>query len=224
MNFEFKRRSKICSKTDRELGPGEKYFSILFEQDGEVVRNEIAEVAWEGAPENCISWWQSRIPERDPNKFFWAPNDVGIDSFESFLNDEAKQVERFVLALLLIQKRIFKLVDTEKGEDGGETIYLSCNRRGSNYEVAVCHPESEEIDSIQDDLVELLFSDEPFEELGAGIDPDSGSELEMLETSSAVAGKEDEATEDEATEDEEYEDEEDEATEDEEYEDTEDEE
>ena len=178
MEFEFKRRSKICSKTDRELGPGEKYFSILFEQEGEVVRSEIAAGEWDGPPEHCISWWQARIPERDPNKFFWAPNDVILDYFESFLNDEEKQVEQFVLALLLIQKRIFKLTDSEKDEDGVEKIYVSCSRRNSQYEVTVCHPENEEAESIQDDLVELLFSDEPFEELDEETEPDPGMELE----------------------------------------------
>lgn len=164
MDFDFKRRSKTCSKTDRELGPGEKYYSILSEQDGEIVRSEVAAEAWEGPPDHCVSWWQARIPERDPNKFFWAPDDVIIDYFEAFLENEEKQVERFVLALLLIQKRIFRLTDSESDEEGVEIMYISCARRNSDYEIVVCDPAEDEVEQIQNELIELLFSDEPFEE------------------------------------------------------------
>ncbi len=164
MDFDFKRRSKVCSKTERELGAGEKYFSVLSDLDGDIVRTEISAGAWEGPPEGCISWWQARIPERGPNKFFWAPDNVIIDYFESFLDDEDRAVERFVLALLLIRKRIFKLVDSESDEDGNETMYIACSRRDSDYEVMVCHPEDDQIEAIQAELDELLFSDEPFEE------------------------------------------------------------
>lgn len=176
MDFDIKRRSRVCSITDRELGPGENYYSVLVEEDDEVVRKEISSAAWDGPPEGCISWWQSRIPERDPNRFFWAPDNVIIDYFESFLDDENKQVERYVLALVLMQKRIFRLTDTEVNDDGSETMFLACARRGSDYEINVANPKAEDIAATQDELVNLLFSDEPFEEVDESFDMDSGDE------------------------------------------------
>lgn len=163
MDFDLKRRSRVCSRTERELGPGEVYFSVLLEDQGEIVRQEICNAAWEGPPEGCISWWQARIPERDPNKFFWAPDDVIIDYFEAFLDDESKAIERYVLALLLIQKKIFRLEDTAADESGLETLFLACHRRDSEYQVRVVEPSPQQVEAVQDELVELLFSDEPFD-------------------------------------------------------------
>ena len=176
MDFDVKRRSRVCSVTERELGPGETYYSVLIEQDEEVVRLEISSSAWEGPPESTISWWQARIPERDPNRFFWAPDNVIIDYFESFADDPDKEVERYVLALLLIQKRIFRLTDSETDEEGTETMYLACSRKKSQYEISVANPPTEEIESIQEELVNLLFSDEPFDEVEVDLESETDEE------------------------------------------------
>lgn len=164
MEIQFKRRSRICAKTQRELAPGEEYFSVLIDSGDEIERMEISASAWEGPPENCISWWKSKIPERDPNRFFWAPDNVIIDYFESFLEDPDRATERYVLALLLVQKRVFRLTDSETDDAGQETIFLACPRRNTNYEIQVVDPPADQIESIQNDLIELLFSDEPFEQ------------------------------------------------------------
>ena len=162
--FEFKRRSRICSVSERELLPGEKYFSVLIDQDGEILRKEIAATEWDGPPENCVSWWQAQLPELDPNKFFWAPDHVIIDYFERFQSIEDKSVEQYVLALLLIQKRLFRLENSISDDSGVEWMSVSCAKRGSHYQVQVASPDVEEIENIENDIVGLLFSDEPFEQ------------------------------------------------------------
>lgn len=164
MDFDFKRRSRVCTRSERELVAGESYFSVLVEQDEEIMRYEIASSHWQGPPENCISWWRSKVPDHDPNRFFWAPDHVIIDYFESFQSVQGKLVAQFVLALLLIQKRIFRLRDTASDACGDEVMYVSCPRRGTNYEVPVQTPDPGEVDSIQSELTQLLFSDEPFNE------------------------------------------------------------
>ena len=175
--FEFKRRSRVCSVSERELLPGEKYFSVLVDQEGEIIRKEIAATQWGGPPDHCISWWKSQIPELDPNKFFWAPDNVIIDYFERFQTIEDKTVEQYVLALLLIQKRLFRLGNSTTDESGIEWMSVSCAKRGSSYQVEVATPQPEEIENIQTEIVDLLFSDEPFEQ---GIDDEAESEPDQI--------------------------------------------
>ncbi|MDB4641005.1 hypothetical protein OAF56_05150, partial [Pirellulaceae bacterium] len=54
---------------------------------------------------------------------------------------------------------------------------VSCAKRGSSYQVEVATPEPEEIENIQTEIVDLLFSDEPFEQ---GIDDEAESEPDQI--------------------------------------------
>jgi len=160
LDFEVQRCTRRCAETDRELKPGEPFYSTLAIHGGEVVRHDYCEQAWQGPPDGVLGWWKSRMPDPNASKLHWAPNDVMLHYFEQLDGPVEKQDVRYVLALLLIRRRLVRLEETEQDEQGRDVLVLYCPRRETEYKVAVVDPPAERIGQIQEELVKLLFADD----------------------------------------------------------------
>jgi hypothetical protein len=91
-------------------------------------------------------------------RMFWAPNDVIAHYFEQLYEQaDAPQDLRYVLALLMIRRRVARLEETERDDQGQETFVLYCPRNEREYRVAVATPSAERIGEIQQHLGALLF-------------------------------------------------------------------
>ena len=159
MDFEVQRCSRRCSQTDRELAPDETFYSALIAEGSNVVRYDYCEEAWEGPPETSVGWWKSRMPGPKSNKIHWAPNDVMLQYFEGLTDKPEKQDVRFVLALLLIRRRVVRLEESETDESGRDEMVLYCPRRETTYKVATATVNAQRTREIQDELAKLLFAD-----------------------------------------------------------------
>ena len=82
MDFEVQRCSRQCSKTERQLEPGETFYSALMVEGADVVRFDFSAEAWEGPPEGALGWWKSVMPTPNAKRLNWAPNDVMLELFE----------------------------------------------------------------------------------------------------------------------------------------------
>jgi hypothetical protein len=158
-DFDIQRCTRRCGKTDRELKPGEEFYSVLVSEGSRVVRVDYAADAWEGAPENALGWWKSRMPEAHAKRLHWAPNDVMLHLFIELAEQQEQQDQRYVLGLLLIRRRIVRLADSETDEHGREVMVVYCPRNETEYKVPVVTPTPERIREIQDELANLLFAD-----------------------------------------------------------------
>ncbi len=165
MDFDIKRTARRCHATDRELKPGESFYSELVEENNEMRRVDYCEEAWNGPTPNCIGWWKARIPERDSGKVYWAPRNVQIAYFEQLLSSSGTAVTAYVMALLLVRRRVLQLVDSHC-EEGSHTevMELYSAKDKNTYHVAVQSPAPGEIALIQQELASHLFMDEPPEE------------------------------------------------------------
>jgi hypothetical protein len=168
MDYEIHRSTRHCAKTGRELKPGEAFYSALTTAGAELVREDYSAEAWEGPPAEALGWWKSHVPSPDAKKLHWAPNDVMLDLFEQLADDRAQADLRYVLALLLIRRRVLRLEDTvtdettgeKSGEtsEAGETMVLYCPRRESEHRIAAVPPTAQRVSEIQQELARLLFA------------------------------------------------------------------
>lgn len=158
IDFEIQRCSRRCATTDRELHPGEAFYSALVPQGSEVVRTDYSEEAWQGPPEGTLGWWKSRMPDPKANKLHWAPNDVMLHYFEQLEAVPDKQDIRYVLALLLVRRRVVRHEETENNEQGNQRLVLYCPRNENEYRVDVATPTQSRIKQIQEELARLLFA------------------------------------------------------------------
>ena len=159
LDFEVQRCTRRCAATERELRPGEPFFSVLLSDGSDVVRYDYCTEAWSGPPDGSIGFWKSRMPEQNSTRINWAPNDVMLDYFQRLEVDVNKQDIRYVLALLMIRRRVLRIEETRSLESSGEIMVLYCPRTESEYELQVANPSEERIKEIQQELIQLLFAD-----------------------------------------------------------------
>jgi hypothetical protein len=167
-DFEIQRCTRRCAATERPLEPGEECFSLLVADGAAVSRHDFSTEAWRGPPEHAIGWWKTRVPEPNAKKIKLAPNEVLLNFFDQLADQPANEDMRYVLALLLLRRRVLRLEttaaadDTWAGQRGRppktESIFLSCPKRDASYEVAVAMPDEQRIDEIQQQLSELLLA------------------------------------------------------------------
>jgi len=156
IDFDFQRFTKKSHATGHDLQPGEVYFSVLQQEDGDVVRHDFHGDAWTGPPENAICWWKATMEDPQSTKAQWAPSDQMLHEFESLLADPTRQDAAYVMALLLVRRKIVRLDDIEKADDGTERMVLTSLKREGTYNIAVIEPEPDRIDAIQAHLTKLL--------------------------------------------------------------------
>lgn len=156
IDFEIERCSRRCFATGRELKASETCYSVLVEDGGAVVRRDYSEEAWAGTPEQAIGWWKMAVVDPNAGRLSWAPSDVMLNYFERLLEDPAGEDARYVLALLLVRRRIARLESTEMDEHGRKTLVLYCPRNELEYRVIEMLPSPERAAEIQKQLAELL--------------------------------------------------------------------
>lgn len=159
MDYEVQRCTRHCAATGRQFEPGETFYSMLVVEGAQVVRHDYAPEAWQGPPHGVLGWWKSQMPARDAHKLHWAPNDVMLHLFEELEPQPELQDMRYVLALLLIRRRVLRLEESEIDEQGRESLAVYCGKNEQTYQVLVATPTEERTDAIQEELAKLLFAD-----------------------------------------------------------------
>ena len=59
----------------------------------------------------------------------WVPNDVLLNFFDELAEQPDKQDMRYVLALLLVRRRVMRMEEEQRDEAGHERLMLYCPRR-----------------------------------------------------------------------------------------------
>jgi len=156
MDYEIKRCTRQCSVTGRDLKEGEEFFSALIAEGAEAAE------AWKGPPETVLGWWKSRMPTKTSRRARMAPNDVLLDLFHQLETQPQQHDMYYVLALLLVRRRVFRFEEHEEiaGKDAaGETMVVYCPREQATYRIHVAAPDGARVVEIQDQLANLLFAD-----------------------------------------------------------------
>jgi len=156
MDYEVQRFSRHCAASGRELQPGETFYSVLVQEGGEIRRVDYSAEAWQGPPPKAIGWWKSQAPGKHPARIHWAPNEVLLDYFEQLEATPSEWDKRYILALLLLRRRVFRLEDSIQNDQGQEVLVLQCPRRHTEYRVLVRSPEPHRTFQIQEELMALL--------------------------------------------------------------------
>ncbi|HLA84656.1 MAG TPA: hypothetical protein VJL29_07670 [Thermoguttaceae bacterium] len=156
IDYEIQRCAKRCHATDRELKPGDVYYSVLVIDHGEPRRHDYSPEAWTGPPEGAVGWWKAEIPSAKAKRKHWAPNDVMLQFFDELENQPDKQDVRYVLSLLLVRRRVMRHEETERDADGRELLVLYCPRRDETYRVPAVAPTPVRATQIQQELAQLL--------------------------------------------------------------------
>jgi hypothetical protein len=149
--------ARRCAVSGRDLKPGERYFSLLLEEEGKFIRKDFSREAWPGAPAQAIGFWQGRVndakgPRRPP-----IDDEVLSDFFTRLEGQEepGKVRFRYVLGLLLMRRKRLRF-ESSTQEDGREMLVLRCSRTGARFRVANPGLTDEEMEAVQEDVFQAL--------------------------------------------------------------------
>ena len=171
-DYDVQRCTHRCAIEERELLPGEVFYSALFAAGAQVERRDYCQQAWTEPPADAIGWWKARIGVQATNKPKLAPNEVLLALFGQWADEADRADARYVLALLLVRRRVFRLEEPtewthQAPTDGTLTdqqpaahmLKLFSPKQDCWHEVVVATPSAERIEAIQAELFELLYAD-----------------------------------------------------------------
>jgi len=156
LDFDITRCSRKCSVTGREIQPGEDVHSVLIRDGSEIIRRDYCTEAWEGPPENCVGWWTTHIPQPPSTGQKMAPPEVLVQLFDQLNQSGEKPELCFILALLLIRRKLLK-EEPQASESSGNHWLLKCPMNNSTYELAVQRITSAQAVRLQEELVQLVY-------------------------------------------------------------------
>jgi hypothetical protein len=84
---------------------------------------------------------------------------VLLQYFEQLEGDTSRGDLHYVLALLMVRRRIMRLDETARDEAGQEVLVLTCARNETEYRTPVVLPSDERAAEIQRELETLLYSE-----------------------------------------------------------------
>ena len=147
---------KECAVCGHKFEEGESLYSVLYEDDQELRRSDYCVACWSGRDEGAFSHWRTHVPlKNEPAPL--PPMEVLLDLFRKFGETQQPRREqfRYVLALLLLRKRVLKLLRTERGPEG-EVFVLEHGATGEVFYVPVPRLSPIEVESLSGELGKLL--------------------------------------------------------------------
>jgi len=169
MEYSFRSIGRTCAATGVELTPGTLCRSALIERDGRFDRLDFALSAWTQAPEGTIGHWRSRVPvPTAPQMRRIDPDDL-MGRFEQLEDEGHEHVRRlrYVLALLLLQRKRLELEDSRSDEAFDVLILVGTKGEGP-FEVRDERLGPEEIAAIQRELLAQIAAEDAFTDADRG--------------------------------------------------------
>jgi hypothetical protein len=158
--YEIQPLSLSCAQTGRPLKPGETYYSVLTDSSNGLTRLDFSAESWNGPPEGAIGYWRSRVPHReDKNRPQPVDDSVLVHFFKRLSGDRepARENFRYILALLLLRKKLLKLTGAAE-EQGREVLFLRETATGEEHRVINPSLTEEQLIAVQMEAEKILQS------------------------------------------------------------------
>lgn len=159
-DYDVSRTSGTCFKTGHVFSEDESFYSVILETETGFERRDFSTDAWEGAPDDSVCHFKTRMPKKEaPRKTF--VDDAVLRTFFNRLEgttEPAKQRFRFVLALILLRKRILRYENSRREGDGELWIMRQIGDR-KRHEVYNPGLSEDEIGEVTSQLGAVLHAD-----------------------------------------------------------------
>ncbi len=158
--WKVQRTNCKCAGTEKELEPGESFYATLVESEEGFDRVDYCREYWEEHKPEVFCYWMTRVPIKDEKEKLLVDDDVLINVFHRLDGEEdSKKVNfRFVLALILMRKRILKY-DTTEYVDDKEVWKMKMVKNPNLMDVVNPHLDDEKIQEVSQELSTILNGD-----------------------------------------------------------------
>ncbi|MGC9453350.1 MAG: hypothetical protein ACP5HU_00655 [Phycisphaerae bacterium] len=157
------RPTGVCSLCRRCFEPGNEYVATVREQDEQFERRDYCPSCYDGADEDesVVAVWRARAPEPKQKRKLFVDDDVLMNFFRRLDGDESdSRVNfRFVLALVLMRKKLLVYEGSEKLDDGREVWTMRYKGADETCRVLDPHMDEEKIAEVSEQLNQILETD-----------------------------------------------------------------
>ncbi|MBN2269068.1 MAG: hypothetical protein JXN61_00545 [Sedimentisphaerales bacterium] len=159
-NWEIDKPLGQCFGSGKPIEPGQEYIGALVATEEGLQRRDFCAEFWDSEKPQVFCHWKSRLPRPDEKKQLFVDDEMLMAFFER-LAEETEQEKvnfRFVLALILMRKRLLKY-DATKTENGREIWRLRIVGEGAFAEVVNPHLDEEQIEQLSSQIGQILHAD-----------------------------------------------------------------
>ncbi len=149
-----------CHGTERKIEYGEEYFAALVDTEEGLKRQDFCADYWESQKPDVFCYWRTRLPDPGQKRQLFVDDQMLMAFFERLGKEtEPEKINfRFVLALILMRKRILKYDET-KTVDDQELWRLRVVGEKQIVEVVNPHLDEEQIEQLSSQIGEILQTD-----------------------------------------------------------------
>ncbi|MCK4958633.1 MAG: hypothetical protein KAT00_04525 [Planctomycetes bacterium] len=159
-DWEIKRTLGQCHVTGEEFKVGEEYFAALVDTEEGFERRDYSVGCWQEQKPETYCYWKTKMPDSEKKRNLFVDDDMLMTFFER-LGSETRQEKldfRFVLALILMRKRILKY-DSSKTDNGSEVWTLRVTGEKRMVDVVNPHLDEERIEQLSTQIGQVLQMD-----------------------------------------------------------------
>src|SRR5262249_8608478 len=129
MEYQIQPNTRRCAVSGRELRPGEKVYTALFDESAQFVRRDYGSDVWQGPPPGAFSFWVNTVPADTESRRPRIDDDLLFDCFQRLegQTDPGRLNFRYVVALLLMRRKRFRFEEARVQGDQ-EFLHLRCVR------------------------------------------------------------------------------------------------
>jgi hypothetical protein len=157
MDYQIQPHTRHCTLTGRELRPGEKFFTVLVEENHQFQRRDFSAEAWQGPPAGAFSFWTGRVPENSESRRPTIDDELLLDCFHRLegQQDSHRLNFRYVVALWLMRRKRLRFEDARQ-QDGQEIVVVRGARDRKTHEVLNPRLSDEEVAAVQEEVFKVL--------------------------------------------------------------------
>lgn len=158
MDWEISKTALVCASCSTTFAEGQEIVSVLYDEPNGFMRKDYC-AACRPEPNGgaAFSFWRTRIPPSDAPVRRFVDDDVLRDLFRRLEghDDPRKRNFRYVLALLLMRKKLLKFQQFRRDENG-DTLLLQDRLTGVVHRVADPNLSEEQIDQVTEEIGQVL--------------------------------------------------------------------
>ena len=151
-----------CSVCMQELQPGEQFVATVREAQDELQREDFCAACWQAGPKDdapgLLGVWRPRISQPNEKKKLFVDDDLLMAFFERLdgAEEPAKVSFRFVLALVLMRKKLLVYDNEAKAADGSDVWITHFKGDDRKHNVIDPHMDEDKIAGVSRQLGEIL--------------------------------------------------------------------
>jgi hypothetical protein len=156
--LEVPRPAGVCAVSGETIAPGDKFVAAIRETPDGIERRDVLLAHWPTFDrEGVLAFWHTVMPQAEQKKKLFVDDEVLCTLFERLADatEEAKLNFRFVLALVLMRKRLIVYEETRR-EEGHDVWVVRLKGREDRLDLVDPKLDETKVADVSQQLGEIL--------------------------------------------------------------------